>query len=154
MEKKLKYWPFLVFTIACLIYYWRVFLKGDVPFPGDLMVGAYLPWLENKWGFPTGVPVKNPLISDIFSQFYMWKSLVAESWRHLQIPLWNPFSYSGYPLMANFHSGAFYPLGFLYLLLGDIKGWDFLVVLPSLATAISMYLYLRQIKVKKVGQKT
>jgi len=53
--------------------------------------------------------------------------------------------------MANFHSGAFYPLGFLYLLLGDVKGWDFLVILPSLATAATMYLYLRQIKVKKVG---
>jgi len=151
MKKILKYWPFLVFAVACFVYYWQVFLKGDVPFPGDLMVGAYLPWLENKWGFPTGVPVKNPLISDIFSQFYMWKSLVAESWRYLQIPLWNPFSYSGYPLMANFHSGAFYPLGFLYLLLGDVKGWDFLVILPSLATAATMYLYLRQIKVKKVG---
>ncbi len=151
MKKILKYWPFLLFLTATVVYYWKVFLKGYVPFPGDLMVGAYLPWLEDKWGFPTGVPVKNPLISDIFSQFYMWKSLIAESWRHLQIPLWNPYSYSGYPLLANFHSGVFYPFTLIYMLLGDIQGWSFLVVLPSFACAVTMYWYLRQIKLNKIG---
>lgn len=151
MKKILKFWPFLVFVIASVSYYWQVFLKGFVPFPGDLMVGAYLPWLENKWGFPTGVPVKNPLISDIFSQFYMWKSLIAEGWMNLQIPLWNPYSYSGYPLLANFHSGVFYPFTLIYMLLGDIRGWDFLVIFPSLACAITMYLFLREIKVNKIG---
>lgn len=152
MEKKLfKYWPLLVFIIACFIYYWKVFLKGYVPFPGDLLVGAYLPWLDDKWGFPTGVPVKNPLISDVFSQFYIWKSLISQSWQHLTVPLWNPYSYSGYPLLANFHSGVFYPLNFIHLLLGDIRGWSFLVIFPSLASALTIYLYLIQIKVSKIG---
>jgi len=151
MKKILKYWPFFVFVAACVAYFWKVFLKGYVPFPGDLMVGAYLPWLENKWGFPTGVPVKNPLISDIFSQFYMWRSLVSEGWRHLQIPLWNPYSYSGYPLLATFHSGVFYPLNLIHLLLGDVRGWSFLVVFPSLASAVTMYFFLRQIRLKKLG---
>lgn len=141
----------MVFGVACLAYYWKVFLRGEVPFPGDLMVGAYLPWLESKWGFPTGVPVKNPLISDIFSQFFMWKSLVSEGWRSFQVPLWDPYSYSGYPLLATFHSGVFYPLNFIHLMLGDVHGWSFLVVFPSLATAVTMYLYLRQIKVNKLG---
>jgi len=151
MKKILKNWPYIFFLAACILYFWKVFLKGYVPFPGDLLVGAYLPWLEDKWGFPTGVPVKNPLISDIFSQFYMWKSLIFEGWRNFQIPLWNPYSYSGYPLLANFHSGVFYPLNLIGVLFGDIKGWNFLVILPSIATASSMYLYLRQIKLKKIG---
>ncbi len=154
MKKILKYWPVLLFLTATIVYYWKVFLKGYVPFPGDLMVGAYMPWLEDKWGFPTGVPVKNPLISDIFSQFYMWKSLIAEGWKHLQIPLWNPYSYSGYPLLANFHSGVFYPFTIIYILLGDIRGWTFLVVLPSFACAVTMYWYLRQIKLNKIGAVT
>jgi uncharacterized membrane protein YfhO len=151
IKKLIKYWPVLVFLLACVTYYFRVFFKGEVPFPGDLMVGAYLPWLEYKWDFPTGVPVKNPLISDIFSQFYMWKSLINEGWRHLQIPLWNPYSYSGYPLLATFHSGVFYPLNFIAVLLGDIHGWNFLVIFPSVASALTMYLFLRQIKINKIG---
>jgi uncharacterized membrane protein YfhO len=151
MKKILKFWPFLVFVGATITYFWQVFLKGYVPFPGDLLVGAYLPWLDSKWGFPTGVPVKNPLISDIMSQFYIWRSLVSEGWRHLQIPLWDPYSYSGYPLLATFHTGVFYPLTFIHMLLGDIRGWSFLVIIPSLASAITMYFFLRQIKIKKIG---
>jgi len=151
MKKILKFWPFFVFVAACVIYYWKVFLKGYVPFPGDLLVGAYQPWLDSKWGFPAGVPVKNPLISDVFSQFYIWKSLISEGWRHLQIPLWNPYSYSGYPMLANFHSGVFYPLNIIHMLLGDVRGWSFLVMFPSFAAAVTMYFFLRQIKLNKIG---
>ncbi len=151
MKKIFNFWPFLVFIGASITYYWQVFFRGYVPFPGDLLVGAYLPWLENKWGYPTGVPVKNPLISDIMSQFYIWRSLVSEGWKHLQIPLWNPYSYSGYPLLATFHTGAFYPLNLIYMLLGDIRGWSFLVMIPSFACAVTMYLFLRQIKLSKIG---
>lgn len=151
MKKILKFWPLLMFALASFVYFWKVFLQNQVPFPGDLMVGAYLPWLEYKWGYPTGVPVKNPLISDIFSQFYMWKSLIGEGWSHLQIPLWDPYSYSGYPLLATFHSGVFYPFTLIYILLGDIRGWSFLVIFPSFACAVTMYLFLRQIKLDKVG---
>lgn len=151
MKKILKFWPFLVFVGATITLYWQVFLKGLVAFPGDLLVGAYLPWLDSKWGFPTGVPVKNPIITDVMSQFYMWRSLVSEGWRHLQIPLWNPYSYSGYPLLATFHSGVFYPLNLIHVLLGDIHGWNFLVMFPSLASSITMYFFLKQIKTNKIG---
>lgn len=151
MKKILKFWPLLVFALASFVYFWKVFLQNQVPFPGDLMVGAYLPWLEYKWGYPTGVPVKNPLISDIFSLYYMWKSLVAEQWRHFQIPLWDPYVYSGYPLMATFHSAVFYPLNLIHILLGDTRGWNFLVIFPSFASAVTMYLYLRLIKLKRAG---
>ncbi len=146
-----KFWPLLVFLLASFVYYWKVFLKGYVPFPGDLMVGAYLPWLENKWGYPAGVYIKNPLISDIFSQFYMWKSLIGEGWRNMQIPLWNPYSYSGYPMLANFHSGVFYPLNLLHVFFGDIWGWSLMVIFPSVASAFTMFLFLRTIKINKIG---
>lgn len=145
-----KNWPVFFFLFATFVYYWKVFLKGYVPFPGDLMVGAYLPWLESKWGYPTGVPVKNSLISDIFSQFFIWKSIVGESWKNFQVPLWNPYTYSGYPLLATFHSAVFNPFMFLYPLLGDTKGWNLLVILPSFASALTMYWYLRTIKIEKL----
>ena len=151
MKRIVKYWPLIFILGVCFLYYWKVFLKGYVPFPGDLLVGAYLPWLEDKWGYPTGVPVRNPLISDAFSQFYLWKSLISEAFRNFSVPLWNPFSYSGYPLMATFHSGAFYPLNIIHALLGDVRGWSFLVIFPSIASAVAMYLYLREIKQDKVS---
>lgn len=104
--------------------------------PGDLMVGAYWPWLEQ-------IPVKNPIISDVFSQLYIWKSLVAESYRHFQWPLWNPYSYSGYPLLANFQSAAFSPLNLFMILLGDQVGWTVLIIFGVFGSLVSMYFLLR-----------
>lgn len=110
--------------------------------PGDLMVGAYWPWLER-------IPVKNPIISDVFSQIYIWKSLVAESYRHFQWPLWNPYSYSGYPLLANFQSAAFSPLNLFLILLGDHVGWTALIIFGVLGSLVSMYFLLRVLGYQK-----
>lgn len=147
IRKYLKYWPFVFIVLVCLVYFWKVILKGMVPFPGDIMVGAYLPWLESKWGTATGIPFKaNSSTPDVYSQFYLWKSLIAESFRNLQWPLWNPYSYSGYPLLANFHSGSLYPGNILMIVLGDINGWSALIIFGVIGSFTSMYLLLRQFK--------
>jgi len=150
VKKIIKYWPVLVILVTVFVYYWKVFLKGLVPFPGDIMVGAYLPWLESKWGTTTGVAFKaNSSTPDVYSQFYLWKSLIAESFRQLQLPFWNPYSYSGYPLLANFHSGALNPFNLLMVFLGDINGWSMMIVLGSLGCFVSMYLLIRELKLSK-----
>ncbi len=110
--------------------------------PGDMIVGAYLPWLEQ-------IPVKNPIISDVFSQIYIWKSLVAESYRHFQWPLWNPYSYSGYPLLANVQSSAFSPTNLFMILLGDNAGWTAMIIFGVLGSLVSMYFLLRILGYRK-----
>lgn len=117
---------------------WKVVVKGYVAFPGDLLVGAYYPWFEN-------IPVKNPLISDVFSQIYSWKHLIANSYLKGQIPLWNQYSFSGYPLLATFHSGALYPLN--AFLLGDFNfGWNLILYSQLALAGIGMYFFLRLLK--------
>lgn len=130
----------IVITILVLFFFWKVVFKGMVLFPGDLLVGSYYPWLEYKWGYIAGVPVKNGLISDVFSEIYVWKHLVAESLKNWQWPLWNPYTYSGYPLMANFSSGALYILNIL--LLFGVRGWNTMIIIQVLGTALAMYLFL------------
>jgi len=139
--------PYLLLLIAIVItFYWKVFIKGLVPFPGDLLVGAYYPWLDYKWGYEVGVPIKNPLISDIFSQTFIWKSLIIESYKNLQWPLWNPYEYSGIPLLANFQSGSLNPFNLL-MLLGEINGWTLMIIAQSLGSIIAFYLFLRSLKI-------
>lgn len=131
------------------LFYWKIFVKNLILFPGDLLVGAYFPWLEYKWGYAVGVPVKNPLISDIFSQFHIWKSLIAESYRAGAWPLWNPYSYSGYPLLANFNSGALNPFNLLMIIFGEVKGWNLLIVSQTLGSLLAFFAYLRAMKLSK-----
>lgn len=138
---------FLVFLVT--VFFWKVLFKGLVPFPGDLLVGAYYPWLEYKWGYSVGVPVKNGLISDVFSEMYVWKHLVIDSFKIGQWPLWNPYSYSGYPLLANFSSGALYIFNSLLLL--GIKGWSTMIMIQVAGTAIGMYCFLILRKYGKVA---
>lgn len=130
---------FLIFILA-LIFFWKIILRGLVPFPGDLLIGSYYPWYEYKWGFVAGVPVKNGLISDVFSEIYIWKDLAIESFKIGQFPLWNPFSYSGYPLLANFSSGVLYPLNLL--MLWGSSGWSLMVILQVVGAGLGMYWFL------------
>ena len=122
-----------------------------IPFPGDLLVGSYYPWLDSKWGYVVGVPVKNPLISDVFSQIYLWKEMVVNSFKLGDWPLWNPTMYSGYPLMANFQSGILNPFNIFLWLLGMAKGWGVLLWLQVVGSAITMWLLLTHYKYSKAA---
>lgn len=146
-----NYYPFFViFFLVCLFFY-KTIISGLIPIPADLLVGAYYPWLDYKWGFVVGVPVKNPLISDIFSQLYPWRVAAMEAIRNGQWPLWNPYSLSGTPLAANLQSAAFYPLNLFMLLFGNIWGWTLLIVFQPLLSLSFTYLYLREIRLSKIA---
>lgn len=145
MNRLTRWWPYALIIFIVMVYFWKVWLKNLVPFPGDILLGAYLPWLESKWGTSTGIPFKNnPSTPDVYSQFFLWKSLIAESFKSGHWPLWNPYSYSGYPLLANYHSGALYPFNFLMVLLGDANGWSLIVLGGVLGSFVTMYLLLKQ----------
>ncbi|MFZ3069201.1 MAG: hypothetical protein WA052_02680 [Microgenomates group bacterium] len=144
-NKIIKFLPILLLIGIVLAFYWKVF-RGYIPFPGDLLVGAYYPWLESKWGYVVGVPVKNTLISDIFSQFFMWKDEIVRSFLNFKWPLWNPYSYSGYPLLANFNSGPLNPFNLIEVILGRVNGWTWLVISQPLGSILSMYWYLKTVK--------
>ncbi|MDD4082804.1 MAG: YfhO family protein [Sphaerochaetaceae bacterium] len=135
----------ILLLITCVFFYKTIF-RGLIPFPGDMLVGAYYPWLDYKWGgFVTSVPVKNPLITDVFSQFYLWKKTTIVSLKNFQFPFWNMYSYSGYPLYANFHSGVLNPFNLLMLIFGDSYGWALLVMSQFLFCFYTMYLFLNKI---------
>lgn len=139
--------PLLILVFMIVALYWQFFLTGKIPIPADLLVGAYLPWLDSKWGFTVGVPVKNPLISDVFSQFFVWKYLSIDLLRSGQFPLWNSFSFSGIPLLATYHSAVFNPFNLLLFLPGYI-GWGLFIFLQTLAAAVGMYLLLGALNIK------
>ncbi len=130
---------------VAVTFYWKFFFKGLIPFPGDLMVGAYFPWLDYKWGNAVGVAVKNTFISDIFSAFFPWKVEFAKSYINHQWPLWSPLLYSGYPLFANFNSGYLNPFNLLLVIFGSIDGWSLMVFSQPVFSMITMYSYLRTI---------
>ena len=104
-----------LFTVLTIIFFYKFFLKGLIPIPGDIITGLYYPWLDYKWGNIVGVAVKNPLMSDIPSLIYPWRTLVVQLIKQHQWPIWNQYSFSGYPLLGNWQSAPFSPTNFWYL---------------------------------------
>lgn len=132
------------------LFFYKMFL-GLVPIPVDGMVGAYFPWVDKKWGYSVGVPVKNIILSDVFSQLYPWRRLAVEQLKNLQLPLWNPYSFSGTPLLANWHSAPLYPLNLLMIVFGDSWGWSLMIVAQVLISGSWMYLFLKENKLGNIA---
>jgi hypothetical protein len=131
----------LILTGLTLLLYWQYYLLGKIPMPADTIIGAYFPWLDYKWGFPVGVPVKNALISDVFSQFFVWKYLAVQIYKSGNIPFWNTTSLSGTPLMATYHSSVFNPFN-VFLFLPKYYGWGIYISLQTFSALLGMYLFL------------
>ncbi len=137
---------FLFILAVWLLLFQPFFLKGLLPIPADIIAGVYYPWLDYKWGFPTGVPVKNSLISDVPSLLYPWRSLVIDQLKAGRLPLWNPYYFDGLPLLANFQAAVFSYVNLFFLFLPKALAWSWGVMLSPLLTMTIMYLFLRHKK--------
>lgn len=149
MVKIKKIFPFFILVLLTLAFFWKVFLKSYIPIPTDMLIGSYYPWLDSG-----SLPVKNPLITDVFSQFFLWKKIIADSYKNLFLPFWNPYSYSGYPLLATFHSAVFNPFNFLMVFFNQSFGWSLLVISQHLFSSITFYFLSKKITKNKFASIT
>ncbi|MEK7450623.1 MAG: YfhO family protein [Patescibacteria group bacterium] len=135
-----KFWPIIFIFIIWFIFAYPYFLKSKAPYSATYQMNNFAPWsaYEKFWG-----PVKNGAMPDVITQIYPWKHLVIEAWKDKQIPLWNPYSFAGTPLLANYQSGAFSPFNLLFFILPFVDAWSILVLLQPLLAGIFMYLLAR-----------
>jgi hypothetical protein len=142
----------LFFILIDLVFFWKYFFAGLIPIPADVIIGGYYPWLNEKWGYTVGVPVKNALMSDVVSLLYPWRLLAIESIKSGQLPLWDSTSFLGTSLVGNFQAGIFNPFNLLFFLpLSFNRIWGLLVVIQPLIAMVSMYYFLKQWKVSRVS---
>lgn len=111
-----------------------------MPFPGRYLVTFFPPWSASY-----GMPVKNNAMPDVITQIYPWKQIAIESWKRGEIPLWNPYSFSGTAHAANYQSAAFSPMNFLFFLLPMVDAWSLLILFQPLLAGLLMYMFLRSI---------
>lgn len=138
------------FLLLTLIFFHKIFF-GLIPLPTDLIVGAYYPWLNHKWGdYIVGVPVQNPKLSDAVSLYYPFKSLTADLLKKGELPLWNSYMFGGYPLLANVQAGLLFPTIIFYLIFSAPYAWTLQVMSQPFLASIFMYLLLRHFKLGRL----
>ncbi len=142
---------FLFIVLIVLFFFWPVF-KGDIPFPGDTLVGFYEPYKAYPiLGFSPGSVPNKAQGPDVIKELFPWKNFVIESLRQGQVPFWNPYNFSGNPLMANFQSGTFYPPNVIFLIFPFTISWTiFILLIPILASSFT-YLFLRELNLSKTS---
>lgn len=140
--------PIAVILFFVVLVFKDFIFKGLLPIPGDILIGAYFPWLDYKWGYPTGVPVKNPLPSDIISFLYPWRVLGIEIIKSGSLPFWDPTSLLGTPLMANFQAAILNPLNFLFFVFNYPFAWSIQVFLQPILIAFATFLFLKNLGLK------
>jgi hypothetical protein len=91
------------------------------------------------------------MTGDNLQQNYPLHVLVGSMVRHGQLPFWNPYLFSGTPLLADFNAGAFYPLVGLFVILPDRVAWIATEVILFSLIGVGMYLFLRALTLSTVA---
>lgn len=137
--------PYLIIFVLWFVFASPYFLKGLVPFPSNYQVNNFSP--ASSYPEFAG-PVKNGAQPDIITQIYPWKNLSIKEWKNGAVPLWNPYSFSGTPLLSNYQSAVFSPLNILFFLpLKFVDAWSLLVLFQPLLAGIFTYLFMKSQKV-------
>lgn len=136
----------------CAAFFYKTLLYGYIPFPGDLLIAEYAPWKSYSYlGYNPGSFPHKAQYFDVLRQMYPWKTLVTTLLKTGQLPLWNPYNFSGAPLLANFQSAVFYPFNIIYLWFPQTAAWTISAFLQPLLAALFTYFYARKIGISIVG---
>lgn len=147
-----KLFPFVFIAIVTFIFFWQFIFKGLLPIPSDTIVGLYHPFRDlYVKDYPRGIPFKNFLITDPVRQQYPWRNLSIEQEKKGELPLWNPYNFSGTPLLANFQSGALYPLNVIFFMLPFYIAWSILIILGVFLAGLFTFLYLENLKLSRTS---
>lgn len=141
-----QFWPIGVIVFIWLLFSFPYWGRGLVPFPSTYLVTFFTPW-SNSYG----MPVKNNAMPDVITQIYPWKRVTIDSWKHGELPLWNPYSFSGTTHAGNYQSAVFSPVNVLFALLPEINAWSLMILLQPLLAGIFMFIFLRSLLISREG---
>lgn len=136
-----KHYGIFIILLIWIIFSYPFFFKGLVPFPSDYLVSFFSPW--SSYGISG--PVKNDAMPDIIGQIYPWRHFAMGVFKSGQIPLWNPYSFSGTPHLANYQSAVLNPLNLGFFIFPFIAWWSILILLQPLLVGIFTYFFVKSL---------
>jgi hypothetical protein len=134
--------PLLILVILTLLYWAKVLFTGQVLLPGNMLAGfapfgshPNAPWNILQW--------------DSLSQYYPWRLYAARILHQGQIPLWNPYQFSGTPFVANLQSAVFYPLNMPFWIFDVRYAFGISAALHTLLAAFGTYFLAQRWKLSR-----
>ncbi len=110
--------------------------------PGGRLVGVFVAASAAWFGIPAAFG-NTWLVGDNLIQNFPLRVLVGTDIRNGHLPLWNPYLWSGTPLLAGFSAGAAYPTTLLFSILPGALAWVGNQVVVEVVAATGMMALLR-----------
>jgi len=86
---------------------------------------------------------KNYFIGDIYSQFFPWKEFAKNSIQSGTLPFWDPFTFSGFPFLADIQKGVFYPGGIFFFIFDFSSALKIFIIVHFIIMGFSIFFFLK-----------
>src|SRR6185369_12110219 len=90
-------------------------------------------------------------MGDSWSYSILMRMLTARLWANGELPLWNPYTFSGMPLLAAIQPGVLYPPNWLFVILRPGVALNLVVITTYSLCLLGVYLYARTVKFQRVS---
>jgi len=114
--------PVGIIAGLCLVYFWQVLFLN-----------------------------KTFYFEDIVTFCYPMRYMLADWVKQGELPLWNPYIFSGMPYLGDIQAALFYPFNIFYYILPTDRAIAYYIVLHFFLAGLNMYIYLRVIKLNLVS---
>jgi hypothetical protein len=91
------------------------------------------------------------LTGDDLGQNYPLRVLAGQEIRSGHLPLYDPYSWSGAPLLAGWNGGAAYPLTWLFAILSGTAAWTLNLIATWVAAGLGMFCFLRALRLRSLA---
>ncbi|NOZ49619.1 MAG: oligosaccharide flippase family protein [Chloroflexi bacterium] len=148
-ELRRDLWALLLLFLLPLLWFAPVALGNRTLLPADNIYQVQ-PWLHYAGEKGVEIP-HNALLSDLVLENYPWKRLIRQSLEAHQLPLWNPYLFTGVPFLAAGQHSAMFPLSLLYYVLPLSRAYGVFTWWVLALAGMCMYIFARVLRVGRAG---
>src|SRR5215475_5023639 len=116
-----------------------------------ILIGMALVLLPLIYFFPAVIGNVTLTTGDSWSYSILMRMLAGRMLSHGELPLWNPHTFAGMPLLAALQPGVFYPPNWLFALLPPGVAMKLVVISVYHVALIGSYLYARALNMGRLG---
>ena len=126
----------------------RKFIRQNLIY---ILIIIFLPFVFFYKLLINSIHVLSPA-SDILSAYSPWRNFLVNHFINFKaIPLWNPYEFSGTPLIANVSSGIAYPFTIIFFLFPVDLAFGYAFILDFILLGLFTYFFARSIRIGQGG---
>ena len=151
MRRRLPDIGILLLLLALpLLMFWQQTVGGKTLIPAENLY-QYQPYAAYREQVGAPAVPYNALVSDLVLQNYQFKSFIRESIAQGELPLWNPYQFSGIPFFAAGQQSTLYPFSIIYYVLPLASAYGWFMVSQLWLAGIFMLLFVRGLGIGRAG---